>query len=177
MKWKSFTYQETEYDLTHIHPFEWSLTVPAANKRPERTYQLNVTFGLHTFTHGEQPDEDTEGLLYRDSRETRVFDFIRYELSKQLPEIVKSLGERRCFHTNHGNFFTIELVDQEGRPDEYEVYFKLSRSGERGKLNLFIQSAYIRSDGYQSSQPKKRKIGFQVIAYNVMQGKKIRPGK
>jgi len=49
-------------------------------------------------------------------------------LSKRLPEIVRSLGERNCYHTHHGNFFTIELIDPEGNRQDYEVYFKVSRA-------------------------------------------------
>ncbi len=37
-------------------------------------------------------DEEVDaGLLYGDDRETRVFDFHRYELSKQLPTIIEEL--------------------------------------------------------------------------------------
>ena len=177
MKWKSFNYGGIEYGLTHIHPFEWEYTAPAATKRPERTYRLQVTFSMHTFTRGLMPDEHVPDLLYRDNREVRAFDFLRYELSKKLPEIVRELGDRRCYHTHHGNFFTIELVGEDGQLNDYEIYFKVSRSSTKGWLNLYIESAYIRAPDYQTSQPKKRKIGFQVIAYNIMQGKGIKPGK
>lgn len=177
MLWRDFNYEGIEYDLSHLHPFDLSFTAPASGKRPERTYDLQVTFSMHAFTHGMKDDEDTQGLLYRDARETRVFDFKRYDLSKQLPDIVKKLGERRCFHTHHGSFFTIELVGEDGQKEEYEIYFKVSRASQKGRLNVYIQSAYVRDDKHHTSQPKKRKIGFQVIAYNVMHGKRISPGK
>lgn len=177
MKWRPFNYEGIEYDLGHVHPFEWEFTAPAAAKRPERTYKLQVMFSMHTFTRGLKEGESVPDLLYRDSREVRAFDFFRYELSKKLPDIVAQLGERKCYHTHHGNFFTIELVGEDGQLDDYEVYFKVSKASQKGWLNLFIESAYVRDDNYQTSQPKKRKIGFQVIAYNVMQGKKINPGK
>lgn len=177
MKWKSFTHEAIEYDLEHIHPFEFEFTAPAAARRPERIYKLQVLFSMHTFTRGLKQDEYVPDLLYRDNREVRAFDFLRYELSKKLPDIVKQLGERRCYHTNHGNFFTIELVDENDQQNDYEVYFKLSRANRKGWLNLFIESAYVRDDEHHSTQPKKRKIRFQVIAYNVMQGRKTNPGK
>lgn len=175
MKWKHFYHQGIEYGLDHVHPFEWAFTAPAANKRPERTYHLQVTFSMHTFTRGLNEGESVPDLLYRDSREVRAFDFLRYELSKKLPEIVLQLGERRCYHTHHGNFFTIELVGDDGQLEDYEVYFKVSRASQKGWLNLFIESAYVRDAGYQTAQPKKRKIGFQVITYNILHGKEIKP--
>lgn len=177
MKWKQFCYEGDEYDLAHVHPFEWEFTAPASSKKPERTYQLQVSFSMHTFTRGLKQGESVPDLLYRDSREVRAFDFLRYELSKKLPDIVKELGERRCYHTHHGNFFTIDLVDENGQSDEYEVYFKVSKASRKGWLNLYVESAYIRDPSYKTAQPRKRKIGFQVIAYNTTQGKKINAGK
>ncbi|WP_299073047.1 hypothetical protein [uncultured Paraglaciecola sp.] len=177
MKWKSFSFEGVEFALDHVHPFEWAFTAPAAAKRPERTYKIQVMFSMHTFTRGLQDGEHVPDLLYRDSREVRAFDFVRYELSKRLPEIVTLLGERRCYHTHHGNFFTLEIINAEGQPSDYEIYFKVSKSSQKGWLNLFIESAYVRDAEYQTSQPKKRKIGFQVIAYNIMHGKKLNPGQ
>ena len=169
----TFLYQDEEYDLSHLDPFEWVYTAPKSKKRPERTYKLKVIFSLHTFTRGLR-NESCRDLRYRDDRECRIFDFLRYELSKQLKGIVCTLGDRRCYHTHHGNFFTIELVGQ-GEKLDYEIYFKVSRSSTKGWLNLYVQSAYVRGSEYQSSQPRKRKIGFQVIAYNVQNKKAINP--
>ena len=164
MQWRDFQYGEDKYSLSHVHPFEWEFTALAAAKRPERTYRLQITFSMHTFTRGLKKDENVPDLLYRDSREVRAFDFVRYELSKKLPDIVRELGDRRCYHTHHRNFFTIELVDESGRSNEYEVYFKVSKASRKGWLNLYVESAYIRNPDYRTSQPRKRKIGFQVIA-------------
>lgn len=178
MKWKPFTYQGRHYELAHVHPFEWEYVAQASSTRPERTYQIEVGFSMHTFTRGSVPEESIDpALLYRDSREERVFDFVRYEFSRQLPEIVQQLGERICYHTQHGTFFTIEIVNPQDVSQDYEVYFKLSRSSRKGWLKLYVQSAYVRDPEHGTAQPKRRKIGFQVIAYNVMTGKQIKPGR
>ena len=178
MKWQPFTYQGQTYDLTHVHPFDWEYTAPATDKRPERTYRLNVQFSMHTFTHGIVDGETVDSaLLYRDSREERAFDFVRYAFSSQLPAIVRQLGERVCYHTHHGTFFTIEIVNSDGVAQDYEIYFKLSRSSRKGWLNLYVQSAYIRDPAYGTAQPKRRKIGFQVIAYNTLAGNPIKTGR
>ena len=178
MKWKPFTHQGQTYDLSHVHPFDWEYTAPAANKRPERTYWIDVRFSMHTFTRGIDEGETLDpALSYRDSREERVFDFVRYAFSSQLPAIVRQLGERVCYHTHHGTFFTIEAVNPAGEVQDYEVYFRLSRSARKGWLTLYVQSAYVRDKGYGTAQPKRRKIGFQVIAYNTLTGKAIKAGR
>jgi len=178
MKWKPFHHRGQEFDLSHLHPFEWEYTAPATAQRPERTYRLDVHFSMHTFTRGLDRGETVAAeWLYHDTREERAFDFLRYALSAQLPGIVRQLGERVCYHTQHGIFFTIEAVNPEGAMQEYEVYFKLSRATRKGWLNLYVQSAYVRDQAHGTAQPKKRRIGFQVIAYNVTTGKKTNPGK
>jgi hypothetical protein len=116
-------------------------------------------------------------LAYADSREVRLFDKQRYTHSLRLPEVIRSIGECRCFHTGHDNFFTVELIDAEGEQLEYTVYFKLSRAPSKGRLNLYVQSAYVQ-DGTPQARPRPRKpIRFSVIAYNVAVGKVIKVPK
>jgi hypothetical protein len=130
-------------------------------------------FGLHCFTRGlprgaQQPNP---ALLYADSREKREFDFQRYELSKRLPAIVETLPRRKCFHTERGNFFCIDLVDDQGKHIEYDIFFAASRSS-KGGLNLFVQSAYVRDT---SNRPHKKPIGFFVILFNTLNNRPIKP--
>jgi len=108
-------------------------------------------------------------LVYSDSREKRIFCFSRYTLSYLLPDIAKQINCKTCFHTGKGNFFTIETPNQQ----EYEIYFKVSKS-DNGFLRLFIESAYVRDNLHKSSQPKKKKISFYVIAHNVQANKEIK---
>jgi len=180
MKWNDFTHNNVVYGLAHLHPFEWKYTAAGVEgKRPERTYNFHVTFSMHCFSRdpiaGEKIDDN---LWYTGPKESRLFCFDRHEYSKQLPGIIRSLGERACWHTHHGNFFTIEVTTKDGEKVEYEVYFDITRSSRKGEwLNLVIESAYVRTDNYKSAQPRKRKIGLHVIAYNKRSGKSIRPGR
>ncbi len=178
MKWNPFEYQGQVYDLSHLHPFEWEYTAPSGDKHPERTYRFQVNFGMHCFSRdpldGEQVDST---LFYQGPKERRVFCFDRHEWSRQLPDIIRSLGERTCWHTHHGNYFTIEFVTRSGDKVEYEVYFDVTRATRKGWLNLVVQTAYVRDERYATSQPRKRKIRLDVIAYNKQMGKKIRPGR
>lgn len=106
-----------------------------------------------------------------------MFCFERYALSAKLPAIVRSLGERPCWHTHNGSFFTIELTDKNGEVFEYEIYFDVNRSSRKGWLNLVIKSAYVRTQAYASKQPRKRKIRLSVIAFKRQNKKPIKPGR
>ena len=141
-----------------------------------------IEFSLHCFTRGPNTRRGEElhhvdrALHYSDSRETRIFCFDRYGLSFALPDIAKSLNQRPCFHAGRGNFFVTEPMDgSEGRKT-YEVYFNVSRVN-RGLLRLFVQTAYVRDSARGSSQPKRKKINFFVIAHNTRMGKEIKAPK
>ena len=178
MRWRPATIGGTVYDLAHLHPFTFDFVVPAKDGKPEQVYPLDITFSLHCFTRGIRVGEVyAPDLAYSDSRETRLFDFRRHRLSLRLPEIVHEIGARRCFHTAHGNFFTIEIIDESGEAVEYAVYFTVSRSTRRGRLTLYIQSAYVQ-DGVPRQKPSPRKpIRFSVIAFNVAAGRPIKSPK
>ena len=166
MKWKKFIYSNKEYDISHLHPFQLQLG----------GYKFNVLFSMHCFTRKPLNNEVyDETLSYQGPNEKdRVFCFDRYDLSQQLPNIIRSLEKRPCWHTHHGSFFTIELQSSEGERQEYEVYFEVFKS-KNGWMTIQIKSAYIRDNYHQTTQPRKRKIRFGVIAKNRASGKKLRP--
>jgi hypothetical protein len=142
-------------------------------EKPEKKYIFDVCFSLHCFTYKIKDDSETT-LFYKDSRETRVFCFERYELSKKLPQIIQDIFERNCYHTGHSNYFVAELLDMKGKKIEYQVYFSISKSTEKkGRLTLYVQSAYPNTKN--PSVKKKKPIRFRVLAHNVLMGKKIKP--
>ncbi|MCU7939909.1 MAG: hypothetical protein KZQ64_08115 [gamma proteobacterium symbiont of Bathyaustriella thionipta] len=172
INWAPFVYKGQTYDLSHLHPFNMMVTQDATNTQPKREYNVQVFFSLHCFTKSEKGQEqiDTD-LLYRDNREVRVFDFRRYELSKNLRDIIEDIGRKKCFHTGHDNYFIIELLDQKNNKIEYEIYFTLSRG--KKILNLYIQSAYSRDGEHRSGHKKKKPIRFVILAHNIQKGRKI----
>lgn len=182
LQWQAFKYQGIIYDLSHLYPFEITYIQPAKNDRPDQVYYFRVAFSLHCFTRkkGEQETLDP-ALLYSDSRETRVFDFKRYELSKQLKNIIQELTSRKCYHTGHeGCYFTIDVRNDDGVIEEYDVFFKISLSSDakkKKKLTLFVQSAYLRDIDHQSNRPKKKPIDFFIIAYNTLNKKRVKVPK
>lgn len=176
MKWQAPTIGGNIYDLSHLDDFDFEFIVPAKDDKPEQVYLINVLFSMHCFTRGIRDGESYHPeLLYRDSRETRLFDERRYRLSMQLPDIIREIGTRRCFHTPYGSFFTIEVIEEGENRLHYTIYFKVSRSVKRGGLNLFVESAYPQDKITQPFRPTP--IRFGIIAYNVTTGKPIKRQK
>ena len=177
--WNDFHHKEQVYSLSHLCEFEWTYTQAAKGANPERKYKFTVEFGLHCFTYapnknkGETLNSFPKDLNYSDSRETRIFCFKRWKLSFRLQDIAKDISQKHCYNTGKGNFFTIELINENtGDVEEYEIYFKVSRD-KKGWLRLFVQSAYIRDQSHGTTQPDKKKIGFFIIAKKVQEKKTI----
>lgn len=172
--WAPFQYGGTTYDLGHLHPCELMFQQAATQDKPAREYRVQVIYSLHCFTRGQKPGEPAPdpALWYADAREKRIFDFHRYALSKQLPAIVAQLLGRKCYHSGKGNFFVVELVTVAGQREEYEVYFDASRSTAKGCVNLYVQSAYVR-DQKHSNRPRRKPIRFEIILFNILNGRPI----
>jgi len=173
--WRPFAYDGVVYDLSHLHPRRIEFVLSAKGDLPERRYRVQLIFGLHCFTRSSEPSEAVDpSLFYSDARETRVFCSHRYWLSKLLPAIVDNLPARPCYHTERGNFFVVEAVDEQGVTQKYEVYFTTSRSTQRGILNLYVQSAYVRDRAHKNNQPRKKAIRLHAILHNTLTNKPIK---
>jgi hypothetical protein len=167
------------HDLSHLDPFTFEFVVPEKDGRSRQLYAIDVLFSWHCFTRGIAPGENfSKALAYSRGRETRLFDERRYHLSKNLPRIIRGIGSRKCFHTGRGNFFTVELVDEEGNRTEYTIFFKVARRPKPRELTLRVESAYIRGDRVPLGRAHPpRPIRFSVIAYNTATGKRIKEPK
>lgn len=172
--WTPFKHNDQVYDLSHLHPQLITYRQAALGNLPERIYEVQVIYSLHCFTSHRQTGAPKD-LDYKDSRETRTFDFKRWEHSKQLPAILQSLPFSPCYHTNHGNFFTVKILNQTtGEEESYETFFSASRSGRKpARINLFVESAYVRDRQHQN-QPQRKKINFFVILHNTLNNKPIK---
>ncbi|PKG51928.1 hypothetical protein CXF87_09655 [Halomonas sp. MES3-P3E] len=171
--WEPFQHPGGEaYCLDHLHPECVEYVIPPAKNAPERRFQVAVSYGLHCFTRTPREGEAVDDAeWYSDSREKRVFCLERWQLSKMLPEVVRTLGNRKCLHTGREEFVTLKVVE-EGRTFDYAIFFIVSKSNAPGiDMNLFIVSAHERFNALKYTKP----IRFGVILMNRYQGKKIRP--
>lgn len=171
--WPPFESQSLTYDLSHLDAFDCVFTQAATADKPERSYRVRVEFGHHCFTRGLR-DEDPDELIYPGPRQDpRAFDPERWELSRQLPELIRGLMTREVRHTNYGNFLTVELTDLNGGSVEYEVYFNVKKTGKQ--MYLVVSSAFPRDPAYLRARAQRRTMKLALILHNVQVGKPFRP--
>jgi hypothetical protein len=161
--------------LSHLDDFTFDLVVPSKDGKPEQRYEIGVVFSMHCFTTTEYAEDGTwpREREYRDSREARLFDEERYELSKHLPEIVRGISNRQCFldPENDRDYFLVERIGEE-ESRSYHVFFKLSQAASKKQMTLYVKSAYVPD---RPARPKKpTPVRFSVIAHNVKIGKSVK---
>jgi hypothetical protein len=97
---------------------------------------------IPTFTRGCSIAEDPDYHYSTAPRDLRKFCPNRYELSKMLPDVVRSLDGRKCFFTERNNYFVVELPEPLPAGFEYWIFFDVRGVAEPDAVLLFIQSAY-----------------------------------
>ncbi|MHB1704785.1 MAG: hypothetical protein ACYCSH_01875, partial [Acidithiobacillus sp.] len=170
--WKSHSMGGNVYELDHLHPLLWEVTIPAKATNSERVLKIVVSYSMHCFTRKPSAGEIVAAdARYSDNRETRVFDSGRWALSKRLPSIIADLEKRRCLHSGREEFITVDMVE-DGRKFEYAVFFTVTKANktEGADLNLFINSAHERIDALKYKKP----IKFFTILLNRFLGRPIR---
>lgn len=106
---------------------------------------------------------------YQAPKDSRPFNFERYELSKHLPKIIDALGEKETLvcHAGYGSFAAVKILDTSGNEIDYFVSFVVFK--EKKKLRLHVQSAYP----LDQKLGNVKKVGFFAIAKNLLLGKKL----
>ncbi|MFZ2727704.1 MAG: hypothetical protein WAX77_15740 [Methylococcaceae bacterium] len=121
-------------------------------------------------------DEHGKGILfygirnYYAGKDSRPFNFTRYELSKQLKDIVENLDKHVCFHAvgqykDKNSYAICKFKDDKGNEYDYKVMFVSFK--EKKKLRLHITTAHP----LNKPLGKIKKIGFFVIAHNTLHKK------
>jgi hypothetical protein len=167
-RWQPHREAGQVFDLTHLHPFAFSLELVASDHHDAKVIEIRVGFSNHTFTRGRKPD-DGSIQFYGD----RTLCHQRYPLSHSLPTIVMNLGSRNCFYANQENYFVIESADG----DEYWVFFDVRNVGAPDAVLLFVQSAYP-ADEPKLNAPRgraRKKVGFKVLVNCALKGTRPKP--
>ena len=163
-----------EYDLNHLAPCTMQFERPAKDGMPPVIYSVDVNFSTHCFSRKIAPGESYEKALECfDGREVRLFDPARWELSHYLPEILRQMGGKKCRHTGHGNYLSVEVLQQDGGIVEYDIFFRVRKPAKR-RLSLYVESAYVRDPQYKSNRPYGKPVAFLVTLHNTLHGKRIR---
>ena len=131
------------YDLSHLDPFAFSVT----HEETERI--VRVTFGDHVFTEAHDPDRHTPDLIYsRRPGGWRAFNERRWELSRELPELFRTLGGQAVYQGEGPNFFFLR-----GQAP-YVVFFQVRQSDrEEADVHVIVRSAYEKESMTRRARP------------------------
>ncbi len=163
----------TTFPLNHLHPFRFDFQLAGKEHYPPIDVEFAIGFSMHVFTRGTVPS-DNHAWHYKDDREVRTFDLDRYSFSHCLPNVMRTLGKRKCYHAKTNNFLT--LGEPDGLPVgyEYQVYFDLKRWKEKEKkgcrpiILLVVQSAYAVPFGQAPRGRRRDSVGFNVLINRIL---------
>jgi len=145
--WRAHTQYGQTFELSHLHPIIEQHTFPERPAPPGRegdpaiTFPVRIHYAHHCFTIGmDKAGHTREEEIYEDlgRREPRIFDMRRWELSKELPLVIKKLLSKqvRCYQTRHQNYVVADLgaaapESIAPEPPLEEVLEGLASAGER----------------------------------------------
>jgi len=107
----------------------------------DRERTVRVTFSDHVFTEAYDPDRHTPDLIHsRRHGDLRAFDVHRWELSRDLPDLFRTLGGQSVYRSGGRNFF---FPRGNAGQAPYAVFFEAIRSNRRdADVRVIVRSAY-----------------------------------
>lgn len=174
--WWSHKHAGRSYPLTHLHPFRFSIELPATAVYTARAVEIRVGFSCHTFTRAPSGgDGDLQPYLAGEN-EVRMFCHERYPLSKSLPDIIRSLPTRNCYFAGRENYFVVENHPLLAVGQQYRVFFDVRHAGVAHAVLLFVQSAYpaILEKGSPHGA-RRKKVGFSVLVSHALRNSRPSP--
>jgi len=172
-----FTYDEKEYDLSHLQPIEFDITLKAHKTNPELKILINVVFSNHCYTEGVTTVSNASHNFLDHNNQRRWFSPARHESSGMLPGLVKQLHTKKCCFTGRTNWLIIELQGSDGKDIPFHVFFSIWKNKKIGNsLCLCIDSAYFKTKGDNSPTRRNKmdRISFAMLARKTLQGKPIK---
>ncbi|WP_247409228.1 hypothetical protein [Bradyrhizobium sp. 150] len=106
-------------------------------------YKVRVSFGFHCFTREITP-EDGPDLHMEHGKEKRCFCHERYNLSKELADMIRYAAAGRAYFGDRGNFLIVELPGEGNAP--YVAFFDVEKAKKADGFDgaMFVTSAHLR---------------------------------
>lgn len=159
-------------DLVHLEPF----AVAFAIKSLGRSLTIDVKFSNHCYTTAFDPAVHHRSHIVMDGRRERAFDPERFDLSRRLPGMIRSLPDGPVWLTasDRNYVYVARLAADDGR--SYPMFFHLKRLRDVAPRNLsmMVESAYPVTD-VRAVLAGATKISFPVLCAKVFKGEPIRP--
>jgi hypothetical protein len=169
---KPVVHEGKEVSIDHLAP----MTITCPCESIGRDLLIDVDFANHCYTEKfvEGVHEIEQIILTEAEDRHRIFCPIRYELSHQLPDLIKALPNYRVHQTSQSrNYVYIVPLRIKNKP--YEIYFMLQRAApdSPADLRLTIESAYV-DDGESNIRKRPNKIRFIILAHKVLTNQRVR---
>jgi hypothetical protein len=117
-------------------------------------------------------------IAYSSAHDQRKFCLERHALSKQLPQVVRELNQRKCYfnfkNSQQRNYITVDVADKAGGLSEYLVFFDVRSVGEDNAVLVFVQSAFPTGSAPKPHNIGRKKVGFRVLVNLALAGRKPR---
>ena len=161
-RWKDFSINGQNYAFDHLVSCKHTFFHPDRNEK----YTLFFTFSHHVFTRSKKENESTVStLIYPYRSDERVFDVVRFDLSKHLPNIIKNLPDQFCYHGGYSRYCSCPIPQEDGVEIHYKIVYRVWK--KKGKMRFHIESAYP----LEERPGKVKKVSFWVICHNLLNGK------
>ena len=174
---RSIRYYDAEWDLSHLDSFAFKINIGFE-------VTVVVIFSCHCFSRSfrwdGRPRTDVPDVeIYKNEKEERVLDPLRYELSKSLlRELIVALPTRHIIVANADsrNFMTWEIQAANGAKSVYAVFFNVGKDKHRPRrLMLRVQSAYLLDSDLTKRQKSAKRVRLKTLLKAAYEGRTIRP--
>jgi hypothetical protein len=146
---KSKTIRGITYDLDHLDPFCFSLSIG------DKQRVVSVRFGCHCFTEAIK-EHHTPDFHYLHQGERRAFSIDRHALSKALPNIIARLGARSVYFSQARSYFILRDNPAPAFTGPYLVFFHTIKAKAKGvDVLMNIESAYMKPGMADRASPVK----------------------
>ena len=155
---KEMRFGNRTYDLKHLNPFKLGVEFDG------NSYTVLVRFSCHCFTEGFDAERHIDQAICecRDclrKLENRAFSVERHQLSLQLPELFRRLGNGTVYHTQRNSFFFVRNVpvpEKGGSHEPYVVFFKAIKAAHvDGDVIIEVVTAYPKPGMTRLGSPVK----------------------
>jgi len=172
------------FDVTHLRDAEYCFRIEATGRHPELAGTLFVQCSSHCASWGAMQGKKIDFGVHGEQRRItdergidRCFCDIRHIYSTYLPGVFETFVERDCLFTGRRNWLTVQTLDTDDGPKEYEVFFHITRQSSQA-LRIVVGSAYVRDPHRSGNKPtpltRRGKLSAKVLMAKTLQGERIR---